>query len=196
MGMLTVVGCGQPPPPSGQGADEETKGTVGETTAETTTVDVGGSPELEEAADEYEEYVVEQTALLADLTEEFTGAVIAGDVERAKELYAPARVPWERIEPIAAKLGDYDPNIDAREGDVPKDGWRGFHRIEKALWVENTTEGQEEYARVLLEDVRSLEREVEDLELEPVALVTGSVELLNEVSAGKITGEEELLFAH
>jgi iron uptake system component EfeO len=85
----------------------------------------------------------------------------------------------------------YDPNIDAREGDVPDEEWRGFHRIEKALWVENTTEGQEEYARPLLEDVRSLEREVEDLELEPVDLVTGSVELLNEVSAGKITGEEE-----
>ena len=85
-----------------------------ETTAETTTVDVGGGAELEAAADEYEEYVVEQTALLADLTEGFTDAVIAGDVDRAKELYAPARVPWERIEPIAAQLGDYDPNIDAR----------------------------------------------------------------------------------
>ena len=74
---------------------------------------------------------------------------------------------------------------------MPDEEWRGFHRIEKALWVENTTEGQEEYACPLLEDVRSLEREVEDLELEPVDLVTGSVELLNEVSAGKITGEEE-----
>jgi iron uptake system component EfeO len=187
-----VAGCGQPPPSSGQGAGEETTAeTTEETTVETTTVDVGGSPELEEAADEYEGYVAEQTALLANLTEGFTDAVVAGDVERAKELYAPARVPWERIEPIAAQLGDYDPNIDAREGDVPDEEWRGFHRIEKALWVENTTEGQEEYARLLLEDVRSLEREVEDLELEPVDLVTGSVELLNEVSAGKITGEEE-----
>jgi iron uptake system component EfeO len=197
--VLVVAGCGQPPPSSGQDAEEETTESTGETTAETTmesttestTIEVGGSPELDEAADEYEAYVVEQTALLAELTEEFANAVIAGDVEQAKKLYAPARVPWERIEPIAAQLGDYDPKIDAREGDVPEDEWRGFHRIEKALWVENTTEGQEEYARLLLEDVRSLEKEVEELELEPVDLVTGSVELLNEVSAGKITGEEE-----
>ena len=194
--VLVVAGCGQPPPSSSsdQGGEETTAATeetTAETTAETTTVNVGGSPELDEAADEYEEYVVEQTALLAGLTEKFTDAVIAGDVERAKELYAPARVPWERIEPIAAQLGDYDPNIDAREGDVPEDEWRGFHRIEQALWVENTTEGQEEYARMLLEDVESLEEEVEELELEPADLVTGSVELLNEVSAGKITGEEE-----
>jgi iron uptake system component EfeO len=48
---------------------------------------------LEEAADEYDAYVVEQTALLAELTEEFANAVIAGDVEQAKKLYAPARVP-------------------------------------------------------------------------------------------------------
>src|ERR671917_2683817 len=42
-----------------------------------------------------------------------------------------------------------------------------------------------------MEDVSNLRGDVEGLELEPVDLVTGSVELLNEVSAGKITGEEE-----
>lgn len=112
-------------------------------------------------------------------------------MEKAKGLYAPAREPWERVEPIAASFGDYDPRIDAREGDVPEDEWGGFHRIEKALWVGGTTEGMEEHARGLMQDVRGLRVEVRDLELEPVDLVSGSVELLNEVSAGKITGEEE-----
>ena len=202
---LAVTGCGQPPPNEGQGGGggngggettgEETTGeeTTAETTAEETTgaVAVGGSPELEEAADGYEEYVVEQVALLEERTEKFTDAVISGDVDEAKRLFGPTREPWERVEPIAAALGDYDPNIDAREGDVPDDEWRGFHRIEKALWEENTTKGQEEYARRLMQDVSNLREEVEDLELEPEALVTGSVELLNEVSAGKITGEED-----
>lgn len=209
LAVVAVAGCGQPPPENGESggegreAKEETtaESTGGETTAETTSeettsegttaVDVGGSPELGAAANEYEEYVVEQIGLLEERTEEFTDAVLAGDVEEAKSLFGPTREPWERIEPIAAALGDYDPNIDAREGDVPRDEWRGFHRIEKALWVENTTEGQEEYARQLMEDVSNLREEVEELELEPVDLVTGSVELLNEVSAGKITGEED-----
>ncbi len=200
---LAVAGCGQPPPDEGQGggggneaASEEVAG--GETTSEETTseettgaVEVGGSPELAEAAEGYEEYVVEQVALLEEQTEGFTDAVISGDVEEAKRLFGPTREPWERVEPIAAALGDYDPNIDAREGDVPDDEWRGFHRIEKALWEENTTKGQEEYARLLMQDVSNLRDEVEDLELEPADLVTGSVELLNEVSAGKITGEED-----
>ena len=208
---LTVAGCGQPPPSNdGQGgggnganeaASEEATGgesTAEETTAEETTseettgaVAVGGSPELAEAADGYEEYVVEQVALLEERTEAFTDAVISGDIDEAKRLFGPTREPWERIEPIAAALGDYDPNIDAREGDVPDDEWRGFHRIEKALWEENTTKGQEEYARRLMQDVSNLRGDVEELELTPEDLVTGSVELLNEVSAGKITGEED-----
>jgi len=198
--LLAAAGCGQPPPSNGQGSgggqDAPTTETTEETTAETTeettaAVDVGGTPELAEAADEYEEYVVEQVGLLEERTQVFTDAVLAGEVEKAKRLFGPTREPWERIEPIAASLGDYDPNIDAREGDVPDDEWRGFHRIEKALWVENTTEGQEEYARQLMQDVSNLSEEVEELELEPADLVTGSVELLNEVSAGKITGEED-----
>lgn len=177
-------------------ASETTAETVAETTGETTgeettMVEVGATPGLEEAADAYEEYVAGQIVLLEEETEPFVEAVLAGEVEEAKELYAPAREPWERIEPIAAQLGDYDPRIDAREGDVPESEWGGFHRIEKALWVRNTTEGQEKYARQLMEDVENLRGEIEDLQLEPVDLVTGSVELLNEVSAGKITGEEE-----
>jgi iron uptake system component EfeO len=153
--------------------------------------DIQSTPELEAAVDEYRAYVVDQTDQLVEETALFTGAVIAGNVEEAKETYAPARVHWERIEPIAATLGDLDPNIDAREGDVPDDEWRGFHRIEQALWVEETTDGQEDYARQLQADVEQLQGEAQNLELQPADLVTGSIELLNEVSAGKITGEEE-----
>ena len=217
---ITLLGaaCGQEPPATGgTGPTEEetgetssgttvertggtTNGTTGETTDGTTDgttggttarAEIGSSAALEEAADAYENYVVEQISLLEERTVGFTDAVLAGNVDQAKQLYAPARVPWERIEPIAAQLGNYDPRIDAREGDVPDDEWQGFHRIEQALWERNTTEGQEEYARTLLEDVQNLQEDVQRIELEPVDLVIGSVELLNEISAGKITGEEE-----
>lgn len=184
--LILLSGCGRPVVTNERAAES-----TDETTGETTGPDVESSPELEEATDAYEAYVADQMVLLDKRTRQFTDAVLAGDLERAKELYAPAREPWERIEPIAAQLGDYDPEIDAREGDVPDDEWGGFHRIEKSLWVAGTTKGQEEYARELADDVDSLRGEIGELELEPADLVTGSVELLNEVSAGKITGEEE-----
>jgi iron uptake system component EfeO len=153
--------------------------------------DIEGSPELDRAAREYQDYVDGQSELLVDRTEKFVAAVKARDVAEAKRLYAPSRVPWERIEPIAEKFGTIDPEVDAREGDVPDKQWTGFHRIEQALWVENTTEGQDEYADELMSDVERLERKVDDVKLQASDPVFGAVELLNEVSATKITGEEE-----
>jgi iron uptake system component EfeO len=153
--------------------------------------DIEGSPELDRAAREYQDYVDEQSELLVDRTEGFVAAVEAGDVDEAKKLYAPSRVPWERIEPIAEKFGTLDPEVDAREGDVPDKQWTGFHRIEKALWVEDTTEGQDRYARELISDIERLEKEVDGVKLRASDPVFGAVELLNEVSATKITGEEE-----
>lgn len=206
---LVAVGCGQGGEQGGE-TEEETTGSASSSASEATSgsassgsasasgsqaavadADIQSTPELEAAVGEYKAYVVGQTDELVAETALFTDAVIAGDVERAKELYAPSRVPWERIEPIAAALGDLDPNIDAREGDVPDDEWRGFHRIEQALWVENSTEGQGEYAQQLQADVEQLQQDAQNLELQPADLVTGSIELLNEISAGKITGEEE-----
>jgi iron uptake system component EfeO len=153
--------------------------------------DIEGSPELDAAAREYQDYVDGQSEVLVDRTEEFVAAVKAGKVNEAKKLYASSRVPWERIEPIAEKFGTLDPEVDAREGDVPKKQWTGFHRIEQALWVEGTTDGQGGYAEELISDVERLERKVDDVKLQASDPVFGAVELLNEVSATKITGEEE-----
>jgi iron uptake system component EfeO len=153
--------------------------------------DIEGSPELDAAAREYQDYVDGQSEVLVDRTEEFVAAVKAGKVNEAKNLYASSRVPWERIEPIAEKFGTLDPEVDAREGDVPKKQWTGFHRIEQALWVEGTTERQGGYAEELISDVERLERKVDDVKLQASDPVFGAVELLNEVSATKITGEEE-----
>ena len=47
-----------------------------------------------------------------------------------------ARVPYERIEPVAESFGNLDPEIDARVNDVADAAkWTGFHRIEQALWA-------------------------------------------------------------
>ena len=124
-------------------------------------------------------------------TEAFTTAVKSGEIDQAKSLYAPARMHYERAEPIAEVFGDLDPKIDAREGDVPEAEWGGYHRIEKGLWEENTTDGYEAYAEQLMKDVTLLRAKVESVEVTPELLVTGAVDLLNEVSTSKVTGEED-----
>jgi iron uptake system component EfeO len=149
------------------------------------------SPEIEAAVAQYREYLEKNTAELTSATEPFVVAVESGEVDEAKTLYAAARIPYEKIEPVAESFGDLDPRIDARENDVPANEFGGFHRIEKALWVENTTDGMKPVAAELLADVEELQQKVKNVDLQAVQIANGANELLGEVSASKITGEEE-----
>ncbi|MGF7047141.1 iron uptake system component EfeO [Paenibacillus sp. DS2015] len=159
------------------------------TPADTTQV---AATDFTKETEQYRTFVVEQCDLFVKETEKFTNAVKSGNLEEAKALYAPARMYYERIEPIAEALGDLDPNIDARINDVEEADWRGFHRIEQSLWENGTTDGQEEYADQLLKDAQLLRAKVETVEIDAAMMVTGAVELLNEISSSKVTGEEEL----
>ncbi|WP_126425201.1 iron uptake system protein EfeO [Brevibacillus marinus] len=148
----------------------------------------------------YREFALDQLDQFVLKTEEFVQAVLAGDVEKAKALYAPARMYFERSEPVAEVFGDLDPRIDGRLADLEAEGkgkeeWTGYHKIEYGLWVENTTKGYEETAKQLLNDTKELRAKVETVEVTPDLMITGAVDLLNEVSTSKITGEEEV-FSH
>lgn len=149
------------------------------------------SESLSGVTDEYRKYAIGEIEEFVKETEAFTTAVKNGDVDKAKALYAPSRVHYERAEPIAEVFGDLDPKIDAREGDVPEAEWGGYHRIEKGLWVDNTTTGYEQYAEQLMKDVNLLRAKVDTVEVTPDLLITGAVDLLNEVSTSKVTGEED-----
>ncbi len=149
------------------------------------------SPEVEEAITQYRGYLEENTTELVAETEPFVAAVVAGEVEKAKSLYPAARIPYERIEPVAESFGDLDPRIDARENDVPAKEWSGFHVIEKALWEEDTAQGMAPVAEQLLADIEELQEKVKTVNLQAVQIANGANELLGEVSASKITGEEE-----
>ncbi|NHN33399.1 iron uptake system protein EfeO [Paenibacillus agricola] len=149
------------------------------------------SADLKKATDDYRKYVIEQCDAFVKATGEFVAAINAGDLKKSQDLYAPTRMFYERIEPIAETLDNLDPDIDAREGDVEDKDWKGFHRIEKGLWIDKTTKGQEKYADELLKNSKLLRAKVETVEIDSSLLLTGAVELLNEVSSSKVTGEEE-----
>ncbi|GGI13485.1 hypothetical protein GCM10007380_18150 [Gottfriedia solisilvae] len=146
---------------------------------------------LDTEINSYRDFVVSQTEEFVKSTQLFVNAINAGDIEEAKRLYPISRSYFERIEPVAESFGDLDPKIDAREGDVPAEEWTGFHKIEQVLWVDKTTKGLEKYTKQLMTDANYLRAKVETVEIDPVLFVTGPVELLNEVSSSKVTGEEE-----
>ncbi|HEY0277396.1 MAG TPA: iron uptake system protein EfeO [Solirubrobacterales bacterium] len=150
------------------------------------------SPAVEKAIDGYKEYLLENSTELTELTKPFAAAVIAGEIEKAKQLYPEPRIRYERIEPVAESFGNLDPEIDARANDVPASEFGGFHRIEKALWEEETTKGMKPYAEGLVKNVEELESKIKgNIKIQATEIANGANELLTEVSTSKITGEEE-----
>jgi iron uptake system component EfeO len=150
------------------------------------------SPAIEKAISDYKSYLLENSKELTEKTKPFVAAVEAGEIDKAKQLYPEPRINYERIEPVAESFGDLDPRIDARANDVKPSEFGGFHRIEKALWEEETTKGMKPVAEALLEDVEELEEKIQgNIKIQAVEIANGANELLTEVSTSKITGEEE-----
>lgn len=149
-------------------------------------------PKLAEAAKTYQAWVATEADELLTKTTEFVAAVKAKDVPRAKSLYAVARAPWERIEPVAESFGDLDPAIDGRE-DVMAEGkeFTGFHRLEKDLWVDGLKADSDAIADKLLADVTTIVTRAKSVELDGLQIANGAKELLDEMATGKITGEED-----
>ena len=141
---------------------------------------------------DYQAYVAEQSAELLAGTEAVVAAVKAGDVAKAKSIYTAARVPWERIEPVAESFGDLDPKIDGRE-DVVEEGlpFTGYHRLEKDLWVDGLKADSSAIADQRLADVKTIVEKAATVDFTALSIANGAKELLDEVATTKITGEEE-----
>ena len=146
----------------------------------------------------YASYVKDQTDKLLSGTESFVKAYKAGDFDKARALYAPTRIYWERIETVAESFGDLDPSMDAREADLePGQQWTGWHKIEKDLWPPKTgytaltAAERNSVADQLLKDTRTLHSRTRTQTYTVDGMGNGSKGLLDEVATGKVTGEEE-----
>ena len=152
---------------------------------------------LDKATSEYKTFVEGQIDQLLTDTEKFASLLKEGKLDEAKKIYPLIRMSYERSEPIAESFGESDVKIDFRLADYmdenkTEEGWSGFHRIEKIMWEQNTTSGTETYANQLVNDIKELKAKVATVEVTPDMMLTGAVDLLNEVATSKITGEEEI----
>ncbi|WP_405873453.1 MULTISPECIES: iron uptake system protein EfeO [unclassified Streptomyces] len=150
-------------------------------------------PKLDKAVAAYREYAQEQADQTLPKVETFAKAVKAGDIDAAKEAYAPSRVGWERTEPIAESFGDIDPKTDTRADGLEKgQKWTGWHALEKALWQDKKIgAAQKTLADQLVTDLKDWQKRVGKAEITPTSMANGAKELLDEVATGKVTGEED-----
>ena len=186
---LVITGCGKK-----ENKEDGKNGTTAQAEQN------NGAVDLSKETAEYKKFVEEQIDMLLKDTENFAQLLKNGKLEEAKKVYPLIRMAYERSEPIAESFGESDIKIDYRLVDFKEEfnteeGWKGFHRIEKILWEQNTTKGTEKYANELVNDIKELKAKIATIEVTPDIMLTGAIDLLNEVSTQKITGEEEV-FSH
>ena len=95
---------------------------------------------------------------------------------------------------MAGLVEEIDGKVDARVDDfagVDDPEFTGWHRLEYLLFEKNTTEGGAPFADQLDKDIATLKEQFATVEVKPVDVATGAAELIEEVSEGKITGEED-----
>jgi iron uptake system component EfeO len=151
---------------------------------------------LKQGTAEYKKYVDTQLGYLLQATAKLNTSLNGTDLEAAQNAYIAARPYYEKIEPVAESFvnakQNLDAEIDARINDVPSLAkWSGYHRIETGLFQSKSLAGMSKWGDLLLTDVATLKTKAAALTYQAPDLANGAQGLLDEVAAGKITGEEE-----
>lgn len=143
---------------------------------------------------EYRVYLTLESAAFAEATRAFSDAVKAGDLERAKALYAPARAPYKRMQPVVERIGDLDTAIDARadyfERREEDENFGGFHRLEYGLFARGSTEGLAGVADKLQADATAVRPRLREITVSPEAMATGAARVIGQIAEEKGSGAD------
>ncbi len=143
---------------------------------------------------EYKVYLVRQGKEMVDAVEALDQAIAAGDLEKARALYEPARLPYKRIEPVAYRFSDLqtaiDPVADYLEKREQDPRFTGFHRIEYGLFEENGLDGLKPVADRLLADVTALKDRLREVRLTPDLLTSSAASMASRLAGGRLEAGE------
>jgi iron uptake system component EfeO len=151
------------------------------------------NPQLSAAVSSYATYINQNAATLITSTQTFCDAIDAGNQQQAELLYSPARIYYERIEPVAEIWGSLDTSIDGRWQNpvTVASKFTGFHKIEQLLWEDNTLTGAPALCAGLVTNEKDLQSLVKTAQYSPLEMAAGATDLINEAATAKISGEEE-----
>ena len=145
---------------------------------------------VNEAITNYREYVIAQSDVIVEEATVFTDAVRAGDLEAARP-----RSPTRRRGSASSRSPAWSPRSTARSTpgsttstEVARDRLAPprVHPVDQG-----TTEAPAQLADQLDADLATLQEEIQTVDFPPAVVALGAAELVQEVTEGKITGEED-----
>jgi iron uptake system EfeUOB component EfeO/EfeM len=143
---------------------------------------------------EYKVFVAQQGAQMLDATQKLVEAVEAGNLEEARALYEPARLPYKRIEAVAYRLADLknaiDPLPDYLEKREQDPAFTGFHRIEYGLFSQNDLSALPPTIDKLLADLGALKDRLRALKIGPPDLADGAAQVAEHLAQERVAGGE------
>jgi iron uptake system component EfeO len=149
---------------------------------------------------EFRVYLSSQGSALIKAVTALEQAIAAGDLGQAQALYIPARAAYQRLAPAAQRLAELDNRINARadyfEQREQDPGFRGFHRLEFALFEQRSLNGLTPAAQQLLADVTTLKQQLLAQSLPPEQLVSIVVRNLDNLGDVRATSGEEERYSH
>jgi iron uptake system component EfeO len=125
---------------SASGAGSGSSGANGATGITVDPNATSNDPLVNEGAAQYTQFVRQQVDKLVTDLKVFTDAVRAGNVQAAKDAFAPPPLAWETIAPIAGLVVEIAGAVDSRVDDFANEDdptWTGWHKLEYLLWVKN-----------------------------------------------------------
>ena len=144
---------------------------------------------------EYRVYLNQQSRLLLQGIAALQQALAAGDLQQARDAYAAARLPYQRLAATAQRFAELDNRLNARADYYEKreqdPAFGGFHRIEQGLFVADSTAGLEPVAARLQQDATALRDALLGQSLPPEQLSGNAARLLHNLASTRISGEEE-----
>ena len=145
----------------------------------------GRAAPLDEAAERYRPYMVEQIDQSLAGARALRECLSADDIDGAKREWIAARVGWERAEVFTSGfVPDLDAEIDAWPNAV-----MGFHAIEAGLFGREPRKADEQ-TDALIFHLADLDVKVHLMTLTPQGLLNGTARLAYEIGESKADGGE------
>jgi iron uptake system component EfeO len=161
VGSTFVAACG-----SSKAATSPTRAAGGATAATKAATD----PNFTEAVSSYRAYLDDQTSQLIAGTAKLRDAIAAGDLAGARAAYIATRPLYEHIASPAEHFPELALTIDAQPLHGVVEPTSGFHQIEQALWVANSTSGLGPAADKLAADAVTLKSDIASLPMDVIRM--------------------------